>query len=143
MNGVDDLDEQALIQRIRERIRAPLAAAPFPPATLPPAAPVDGSPQALDAELAAMAGACDVGDVPFRSYRPLVGPVLTSARKLAQRLLSRPLERQTSYNLANYRLARAYRRELESLRKDQEALRQKCDALEAALRELGEKTGHE
>src|SRR6266852_212148 len=137
MDGENVLDEQALIQRIRERIRAPLAAAPLPPAAHPPEAPVDASAQALDAELAGMAGACDVGDVPFRSYRALVGPVLTSARKLAHRLLARPLERQTSYNLANHRLARAYRRELESLRRDQEALRQRCDALEAALRQLG------
>jgi len=142
MDGDDALDEQALIQRIRERIRAQLEGAPLPPATPRAEAPVDTSAQGLDAEPAVMAGSIAVGEVLLTSFLRAAGSAVTSARKLAQRLLARPLERQTNYNLANHRLARAYRRELESLRTDHEALRLRCDAIEAAVRELGAKIGH-
>jgi hypothetical protein len=129
----DGLDERELIARIRERLRAPLAEAPLPAAQPRPEAPVDASPEAIDSELAVMAGAADIGNVPLRSYKKLLGPLLTSARNIARKLAAPSLERQVSYNTANHRLTRALRRELEALRSEQEALRRRCDELEAAL----------
>jgi hypothetical protein len=143
MDDEDALDEQALIERIRQRINGPLAAAPFPPPAPRPAGCVEISPEVLDAELAAMAQACDVGDIARSSYRKLIGPMLNAARRTLQRLLARPLELQTNYNLANYRLVRAYQRELESLRRDYEALRRRCDEMETSLRRFSPADGRE
>jgi hypothetical protein len=137
----DAFDERALLERIRERLRAPLAEAPLPPVSPRPDAPVDLSPEGLDSELAVMAGAADIGNVPLRSYKKVLGPLLTSARRIARKLAAPSLERQVTYNTASHRLARALRSELQSLRREQEALRRRCDAMEAALERSGVKAG--
>jgi len=136
MDGDDGLDEGVLLGRIRDRLRTALGDAPLPPVASRPEPPVDASGSTIDAELQAMAAATDVADAPLQSYRKIVGPLLRFARKIARKLLTGPLERQASYNAANQRLARAYLRELQSLRRDQQALQTACAALEARLREL-------
>lgn len=133
MESEDLIDEKALIERIRERLRPSLDSAPLPPLAPRPAAPVDRSSETLDSELASMAAAADIGHVRLRSYRKLLGPLLTFARRVAQKLVAGPVEQQIGYNTANYRLARAFREEIEALRAGHESLRRKCEALEAAV----------
>jgi hypothetical protein len=134
MPGDEMLDEKALVQRIREQLTEQLVSAPLPPPVARLEASVDTSPDGIAAELRAMAGFSDVADVPLRSYRAVLGPALNAARNVVRKLFAGALERQASYNAANLRLARAYRRELDELRR-------RCDALEAALRQLREKLG--
>jgi hypothetical protein len=139
MDGDEVLEERALIQRIRDGLRGTLATEPLPPPPPRPDAPVDDSAAGLDAELSTMAASFDIAYGPVPSYRKLIGPLLTFARRVARKLLAGPLERQATYNAANHRLARAYRRELESLRRDHQAMRRACDALEARIRQLESK----
>ena len=141
MESEDLIDEKALIERIRERLRTPLDGAPMPPLAPRPVAPVDRSPETLDSELAMMAAAADVGHVRLRSYRKLLGPLLTFARRVTQKLVAGPLEQQIGYNTANYRLARALREELVALRGGHEALRAKCEALEAVVERMRTQAG--
>src|SRR6266478_7332606 len=75
MESEDLIDEKALIERIRERLRPSLDSAPLPPLAPRPAAPVDRSSETLDSELASMAAAADIGHVRLRSYRKLLGPL--------------------------------------------------------------------
>src|SRR5260221_221989 len=104
--------EEALLDRIRQRLRSPLAEAPITPIPPRPSPPRDDSPEALDAELAVMAAAADVAGMPLRSYRKVFGRPLTFARKLVQKLVRGTVEQQVSYNAANHRLVCALRREL-------------------------------
>lgn len=136
MDRDEAFDERALLERVRERLRSALGEAPLPPAAARSEPTANASNDALDAELAEMAAAADVADAPLRSYRRLLGPLLTFARRVARKLLAGPLEKQASYNAANRRLANAYRRELDSLRRDYEALRKACEILEARVRQL-------
>jgi hypothetical protein len=135
MDGEHLFDEKAIVARIRERLRNDVSQG-APPQTLPrPDASIDGAPEALTAELDAMDATADIGNVPLKSYRRLVGPVLSLSRKIARKIMAGAIEQQVSYNLANQRLARALRQELDILRAEQEALRRRCDALQAALEE--------
>jgi hypothetical protein len=134
VHGGERFDEEALVQRIREQLREQLAPAPLPPPIPRPDASVDVSSDGIAAELRTMAGSADIADVPLRSYRAVLGRALTTARNVARKLFAGALERQASYNAANLRLARAYERELEELRR-------RCDALEATIRELRAKIG--
>jgi hypothetical protein len=136
MQGDDAMDEPALIERIRDRLSAIANGGALPAAPPRPQPAIDGSVQAIEAELETMAAASDVADVPLRSYRKVLGPLLGFARRIAQKLLAGPLERQASYNAANRRLAAAYRLELESLRRENQALQRTCEALESRLRQV-------
>ena len=127
------LDEEAIVARIRERLRASLARAPVPAtAPRPPIAP-ETSPDAIQAELEAMRGWSDIYDVQPISYRRVLAPFLRLARSVARKLLAPSLERQVSYNLANQRLVSALRAELEALKTEQESLRRRCEALKGEL----------
>jgi hypothetical protein len=130
----DDTDEKALIERIRQQLNEQLTSGALPARAPRPESRPDASPNSIAAEVRAMEASSDVADVPLRSYRALLGPALTAARNMARKLFAGPLERQASYNAANLRLARAYRRELDELRR-------RCDALEAELRHLRAKIG--
>jgi hypothetical protein len=130
----DDTDEKALIERIRQQLNEQLTSGPLPERAQRPESRPDASPNAIAAEVRAMEASSDVADVPLRSYRALLGPALTAARNIARKLFAGALERQASYNAANLRLARTYERELDELRR-------RCDALEAALRQLRAKIG--
>ena len=88
-----------------------------------------------------MAATADIGHVRLTSYRKLLGPLLSFARRILQKLFAGPLEQQVSYNTANHRLARAFHEEIVELRAEQEALRRKCEALEAAVEGIHNQAG--
>jgi hypothetical protein len=140
MDREELLDEKTLIARIRDRLRTDGSQAELTAAQPRQQVSVDGGPEALDAELDALAAAADIGDLRLKSYRKLLGPLLTLSRRIARKVLAGAMERQVSYNLANHRLARALRQDLESLRHDYEALRRRCDALQKTLEELRRET---
>ena len=127
------LDEEAIVARIRERLRASLAQAPLPAASPRPQIAPDRSAESMQAELDAMLGASDVYDLPARRHGRALTPARRLAERIARKLLSPSLERQVSYNQANHRLVTALRAELDASKAEQQALRRRCEALEAEL----------
>lgn len=134
-------DEKAIIARIRESLRAPLADAPVAAASQRPRGAADTSDVAIESELEQMSGDADVIDVEAASYRRVIGRALTFARRVARKVLAPSLERQVSYNLANHRLVAALHAELERLKVEQQGLRRRCDALQTELDALRANTG--
>jgi cell division protein FtsB len=127
------LDEEAIIARIRERLRTSLTQAPVAATRpRPPIAP-DTSAEALEIELEAMRGASDVYDVRPKSYQKVLAPILLAARRVARKLVAPSLERQVSYNVANHRLVSALRAELDALKTEQQTLRRRCEELKTEL----------
>jgi len=92
MESEDLIDEKALIERIRECLRTSVHSAPLPPLAPRPAAQVDRSSGTLDSELATMAATADIGHVRLTSYRKLLGPLLSFAGRILQKLFAGPLE---------------------------------------------------
>jgi hypothetical protein len=137
----ENLDEKAVIEKIRERLRVSVGQAPLPPAQPRPEAAADASAESLQLELVTMRNEQDVSDAPFKSQRPWLGPLLVLANNIVRRLIAPSLERQVSYNTANRRLARAVVSEIQSLRRDNDALRRRCDALQAELDAVRAKLG--
>jgi hypothetical protein len=127
MDGEQLLDEKTIVARIRERLRGDISQTELPSARPRQDAPLDLSPRSLDAELEAMAAAADIGNVPSKSYRRFFGPLLSLFRKFARKIMGDLIEQQVAYNLANYRLTRALRLELESLRAGQERSRREAE----------------
>src|SRR6267143_197413 len=126
-------DEEAIVDRIRERLRTSLADAPLPGAGPRPQIVPERSVEAMQLELEAMRGASDICDAQQRSYRAVLAPLVLFARRMARKLLAPTLERQVSYNLANHRLLSALQAEFYALKAEQEALRGRCEALKAEL----------
>src|SRR5712671_1857306 len=75
----ENLDEKAIIEKIRERLRVSVGQAPLPPAQPRPEAAADGSAESLQLELVTMRNEQDVSDAPFKSQRPWLGPLLVLA----------------------------------------------------------------
>jgi hypothetical protein len=130
MDGDELMDEKAIVARIRERLRSDVSQSALPSPRPRHEAPVDRSPEAVQAELDAMSAAADIGNVRLKSYRKYVGPLLSLSRRIARKMLAGVIEQQVAYNLANHRLALALRQELDALRSEQEALRRRYDAPE-------------
>ncbi len=127
-------NEKAILERIREHLRTlhsrpESSRAPHAPAITPSA-------EDLEIDVAALQGAHDIYAIPLRSQRPALGPALGLANHLLRRLLKPSLERQVSYNAANERLMRLLVGEMESLKRAQAALTERCDALQAELTAL-------
>jgi hypothetical protein len=132
---VDDvLDEKAILERIREHLRTPPETAPRPRAPRPP--PVAASAEDVEIDVAALQGAQDIYALPLRSQRPALGPALVLVNGLLRKLLKPSLERQVSYNAANERLVRLLLGEMESLKRAQAALTERCGTLESELAAL-------
>lgn len=123
------VDDPAIIARIREELQRSLRDASLPPLAPRPDIRSDTSSEGLEEELSMLRAAADIYDVPTRTYRRLLGPVLALAQRLARKVLAPSLERQVSYNTANCRLVEALRRELDALKAEQQSLRQRCDLL--------------
>jgi hypothetical protein len=131
----DGLDENAILERIREHLRtAPGGTAARPPAPRPP----PGTPYAeeVEIEVTALQGAQDIYALPLRSQRRALGPALVLVNGLLRKLLKPSLERQVSYNAANERLVRLLLGDIESLKRAQAVLAERCGKLESELAAL-------
>jgi len=80
-----------------------------------------------------MRSAQDVYDQPLRLQGRSIAPVLALANGAARKLLKPSLERQVSYNSANERLVRSLIAQVEALRREQAALSERCNALQAEI----------
>jgi hypothetical protein len=134
MGDETTLDDQAIVARIRDRLRSSLLHAPLPAVAPRPRIQPDTSAAGIDAELAAIHAAADICDVGARSHRAVLGPILSLANKVARKVLAPSLERQVSYNQATDRLLQALHAQLETVEAEQQALRRRCEALENELR---------
>jgi hypothetical protein len=124
----ETLDENAIRERIRARLRTGAPARP--------PADVDVSPGGIETDVSVLQGAQDIYALPLRSQRAAIGPALAAANRLLRKVLKPSLERQVSYNAANERIVRALLAEVESLRRAQAALLHRCEALEAQVAAL-------
>jgi hypothetical protein len=131
---MDEQEEKTIIERLRARLRETDARSPPRPGRRTPVtSDPSGESMAIDAEI--LRDSVDVYDQPFRSQRPLA-PALALVNRTVRKLLRPSLERQVSYNAANERLVRALRDEVESLKRAQRELRQRCDTLETLVASL-------
>jgi hypothetical protein len=128
------LDEKAILERIRAHLRNGTPGSS--PARTPGPAAVDASPEGIESDVASLRDTHDIYALPFRSERGALGPLLGLVNRILKKLLKPSLERQVSYNAANERLVRVVLVEMESLRRANAALNERCDALQAELRAL-------
>src|SRR5256885_5263989 len=133
-HDVDEaLDEKAILERIRAHLGSEQRSSAGAVRLVPPP---EGDPDAIDMDVASLRDAYDIYALPFRSQRGLLGPAVAAANRVLRRLLKPSLERQVSYNAANERLVRALLAEMESVKRANGALSQRCDALQAELTAL-------
>jgi hypothetical protein len=133
MGDETTLDDQAILARIRDRLRSSLLHAPLPAVAPRPQIQPDTSAAGVEAELEAIRAASDICNVGVRSYRRVLGPILVLAQRVARKVLAPTVERQVSYNLAAERLLRSLHAQLRGLQAEQQTLRRRCEALEGEL----------
>jgi hypothetical protein len=106
MRAHEDLDEQRIIQRIRDDLKLRVRRAE-------PSRPSPGVARVTDDLLLLHAGFDTYHTGSVRSPRRIVGPAVTFARKLVGRLMAPILERQVAYNAANTRVAQELKNQFE------------------------------
>ena len=98
MNDVQEIDVDELMAQIRENLpnqqRTPAIGTTTPLSN-----------GLVAAELSALQGNREIRYFHLTSHRKLLGSFVLLAKKLARKLLTPSLERQTGYNTANIRLA--------------------------------------
>ena len=126
MNDVQEIDVDALMAQIRES----LPNQQYPP-TMGASSPFSHSQVA--AEFSALQGNREIRYFHLSSHRKLLGSFVLMAKKLARKLLTPSLERQTGYNTTNIRLAQHLWDHAEGVRRTSQELAAQLDELRQAL----------
>src|SRR5262245_32900703 len=98
MNDVQEIDVEELMAQIRANLPKQQH-----PAAMDASAPLSHS--RVAAEFSALQDNREIRYFHLASHRKLLGSFVLMAKKLARKLLTPSLERQTGYNTANMRLA--------------------------------------
>ena len=126
MNDVQEID----VDELMTQIRANLPKQQHPPA-MGASTPLSHS--LVAAEFSALQGNREIRYFHLSSHRKLLGSFVLMAKKLARKLLTPSLERQTGYNTANIRLAQHLWEHAEGLRRTSQELVAQIDELRQAL----------